>query len=438
MAEDAYGLELTTASDAAVEAWNAAIVASLEHRLSAMEHVKSALAADPEFVIGLCTRAAMMLQIGSNQVHPKIADTLAQAKAHAKGATPRERMHIAALEHWLAGNQARACGVWQQILDQWPADIMALRLHHNGSFWTGNREGLAKAPTGVLKALGEEAPAGGFIMGMVAFGLEENGDYEGAEQFGRKAVARNGNDLWALHAVAHILEMQCRHDEGHDLLNQPFGTWSDRNPFKDHLWWHSALFSLEKGDVPRVLELYDREVRVDETGFYLDVQNAASLLMRLELVGVDVGERWEELADLAESRFADHVMPFTDAHFMLALTGAGRLEAARGYLASLRDFAGTADNEVAGVTRDVTVPLCEGLLAYGEGRYEDAADALYALRGDLSAMGASHAQRDVFQQILIDAVTRAGRAGTARELLSERIVLRPGSDWARDRLEALN
>lgn len=438
MGQDAFGLDITAGSDDAVAEWNAAVFDSLEHRLSAMERVKAALQADPHFVMGHCLRAAMLLQIGSNQVHAKIADTLNKAKSHAQGASLRENMHVRALEHWLAGNQSRACGVWQELLDQWPGDIVALRLHHNGCFWTGDRKGLAGAPLQVLEALGEDTAGSGFVMGMAAFGLEENADYKRAERYGRAAVERNENDLWSLHAVAHILEMQCRHEEGSRLLNQPAGTWEDRNPFKDHLWWHAALFSLERGDTERVLDLYDREVRVDETGFYLDVQNAASLLMRLELVGVDVGERWEELADLAEKRFADHVMPFTDAHFMLALTGAGRLEAARGYLASLKDFAAAFDNEVATVVRNVTVPLCEGLLAYAEDRYEASAELLAGLRGELSAMGASHAQRDIFQQLLIDAVTRAGQTEMARKLLEERQAARPGSDWARERLAALH
>ena len=312
------------------------------------------------------------------------------------------------------------------------------RLHHNGSFWTGDARGLLSAPQGVLKAIGEKGPNVNFVKGMVAFGLEENGDYGGAEKFGRQAMEANGNDLWALHAVAHVLEMQGRREEGGTLLNQPFGTWVDRNPFKDHLWWHSALFALEQGDTLRVLELYDAEIRVDETGFYLDVQNAASLLKRLELTGVEVGMRWEELADLAVSRKGDHVMPFTDIHFMLALTGAKRLEAARGYLVSLKDFARTGNNDAAAVMQNVGVRLCEGLLAHGEGRHEDAADILYALRENLAPLGASHAQRDVFAQIIIDVVMQAGQNDRARALLREREALRPGSNWVRGRLESLS
>ena len=106
-------------------------------------------------------------------------------------------------------------------------------------------------------------------------------------------------------------------------------------------------------------------------------------------------------------------------------------------LASLKTFAHEGCNDAAVVTSETVVPLCEGLLAYAQGHYEDAADRLCAFDNDLSALGASHAQRDIFQQIKIDAVTRAGRSEAARLLLSERDARRPGSDWTRNRLEAL-
>lgn len=438
MPQDSFGLELTTVSDEAVRAWDRAVTESLEHRLSASERVKEALDADPDCAMALVFRGAMMLMIGTNRVFGKVGDVLAHAKRVSKGTTRREQMHVSALEYWLAGETGRARNVWREIVTEWPGDLVALRMHHHASFWSGNREELLAAPLSVYEALGENAPGAGFVKGMVAFGYEESGDYAQAEKFGREAMAANENDLWSLHAVAHVLEMQCRHGEGRELLDYPFGTWDDRTPFKDHLWWHSALFVLEQGDAPRVLELYDREVRIDENGFYLDVQNAASLLARLELVGIDVGDRWEELADLAESRTGDHVMPFTDVHFMLALTGAGRLDAARSYLASLKTFAGAGGNDAAAVTADVAVPLCEGLLAYAEDRFADAADILCAFDHDLSPLGASHAQRDIFQQLKIDAVTRAGRTEIARQLLEARHRQRPESAWAGQRLQSLS
>ena len=136
-----------------------------------------------------------------------------------------------------------------------------------------------RSPLAAYEALGESAPGVGFVKGMVAFGYEESGDYAQAERFGREAMAANENDLWSLHAVAHVLEMQCRHGEGRDLLNYPFGTWDDRTPFKDHLWWHSALFALEEGDIANACwSSMTGKCGLTRTAFYLDVQNAASLL----------------------------------------------------------------------------------------------------------------------------------------------------------------
>jgi hypothetical protein len=103
----------------------------------------------------------------------------------------------------------------------------------------------------------------------------------------------------------------------------------------------------------------------------------------------------------------------------------------------LKQFAKTGEGDAAAVTDRITVPLAEGLLAYGQGKYAAAGEALYALRHDLGPLGGSHAQQDIFHQLLIDAMMKAGRTETARALLSERLVLRPGSDWAREKLAAL-
>ncbi|MFX7849954.1 hypothetical protein ABTK11_22865, partial [Acinetobacter baumannii] len=75
-----------------------------------------------------------------------------------------------------------------------------------------------------------------------------------------------------------------------------------------------------------VLELYDQGFRnlaspiVEmQPDLYIDVQNAASMLFRLELLDVDVGDRWIELADKAEGRIGDCLNTFTLPHWMMAL-----------------------------------------------------------------------------------------------------------------------
>ncbi len=437
MQQDALGLDLSTDSPTAVKAYDAALTDFMEHRLSTSAHIKTSLEADPEFVMGLCFRGYILMQLGSVAIYDKVEATLNKLKPLAADATQREREHIRALELWLTGQVSESCHIWQNILVLEPRDLLALRLHHFMSFWQGRREDLRCMPASVLEQIDENTPGYSYILGMFAFGLEECGDYQRAEETGRKAIAMNKEDLWALHSVAHVLEMQGRFDDGLQLLDQPFGVWEDRNPFKDHVWWHTALFALQRDEHDRVLDIYDREVHIDEIGFYLDFQNAASLLMRLELHGVDVGDRWTELADMAETRKDDHVMPFTDMHFMLALTGAKRMQSINAYIESLDKFSNQKNNDAAQVTASLGLPIARFLQDYAQGSFGNAVDTLLPIRHDLAPLGGSHAQQDILIQMLIDAAIRDGRFDLARNLLVERKTLRLNNMWAHRQLEKL-
>ncbi|MFQ6017093.1 MAG: tetratricopeptide repeat protein [Kiloniellaceae bacterium] len=433
MLTDIRGLRLTTDSEAAVTHYNAAIANYFEYRLATGKCLKRALEADPDFVMGHCLRGYLFMLFGSTAFHDRTEKAVAFAEARADRVTRREAVHIAALRAWLMGDLPRTCALWDEILVEHPRDLLALRLQHFNYFWMGRAAALRGGPAGVLDAWDETVPGFGYVLGMLAFGLEECGDYAEAEAKGRQAVEINPEDLWAIHAVAHVLEMQGRLSEGIAWLDYPAEAWADRNPFRGHLWWHAALFPLERGDYDRALALYDRSIRTATSDFYLDIQNAASLLYRLEFQGIDVGDRWAELADHVETRTDDHVLAFTDAHCMMALSAAGRTQTARRLLASLTDFAKTPGNTAAGTMTPVTIPLCEAILAYGEGDYERTVERMLPLRGALACLGGSHAQRDIFAQILLESAIRGGRLKLARVLLSERVSLKPRSygTWAK-------
>lgn len=434
MQKDERGLDLTTESAEAAETFNAAIRDYLDYRLSAGEKVKSAIAADPTFLMGHCLRGYFMLLIGSSATLPAARKALAQASARAGLASRREQMHVAALAAWCDGDTPQACDIWEQIVAEWPLDLLALRLHHFGNFWLGESRALRDLPAAVIPVWNADTAGYGSVLGMLSFGLEECGEYAEAEKIGRRAVELDAEDLWSIHAVAHVLEMQGRLEDGMAWLHQPAGTWADRNPFKDHLWWHTALFPLEAGDYDRVLALYDSEVKVQENAFYLDVQNAASLLLRLEFCGIDVGDRWHLLAEVAEKRIGDHVLGFTDTHFMMALARDGRRNAAEKMLASLRDFAvSPSRNAAATIAQPLTIPVCEAVLAFAGKDFNRAVELLLPLRYRLQGLGASHAQRDIFSQILIESAIGAGRITLARHLLAQRTTLKPNSRYTRQR-----
>ncbi|WP_419899136.1 tetratricopeptide repeat protein [Roseomonas sp. USHLN139] len=437
MMRDPQGYPLSTDSAAAAALYGQAQRALLEYRLDTMATIKAAVAADPDFALAHCLRGCQFMMYGSFSVLPQAKSALAAAEALAARATPRERQHIAALRHWSEGRVGAAITTWEALLAEHPRDIVALRLHHFNCFWSGRQHALRGGPAALLEAWSEDLPGYGNVLGMLAFGHEECGQYREAERLGRLAVERNPDDLWAIHAVAHVLEMEDRQNEGIAWLSRPVEAWSDRNPFKGHLWWHLALFHLEKEEHEQVLALYDRSVQNDGSTFYLDIQNAASLLARLALRGVDVGTRWEALADFAEKSIGDHALIFTDLHYMMALARTGRFAAAERLLRSMEEYAAAGTADAAPVARGLGLPLCRGILAYEQGDYAAAIGHLAPLHNDDAPIGASHAQRDIVDQYLIEATIRARRLGQARMLLAERSRLRPRNQAAAARHRAV-
>ncbi len=425
MAEDRRGLAFSSESDEAVALFDQAVDHYLEYRLDTGELLGQALEADPGFVMPRLLKASMLRLLGSNSVRPQIEAELGAIDAQDTRLNPRETLHVEALKHWVAGDLTAARSTWDAIVQEWPFDLVALRHMHFQSFWLGEQQAMRNTVASALPAWTDDMPGYGFVLGMLAFGFEEMGDYARAEALGKEAVERNPEDLWAIHAVAHVMEMQGRLADGSAWLDYPDDRWADRGPVKNHVWWHAALFAVESGDFDAALVLYDNHVKPGERRISTDMMNAPSLLARLELAGCDVGERWEQLAEWSEGWVDDHVIAFTDAHTMIPLARTGREAAAEAFLASLEKFAGTRDNDAAQRIEPLILPLAKGIRALYAGKPAETVELLAPIRYGLQPIGGSHAQRDIFNQLLLEAAIKAGNWPLARSLASERIALRP-------------
>ena len=220
--------------------------------------------------------------------------------------------------------------------------------------------------------------------------------------------------------------MQGRRGEGIDWLKRLEPNWEGANNIKHHLYWHRAMFHLERREIDDVLSLYDHGFRDPRSqlvqavpDLYIDVQNAASMLFRLERQGVDVGDRWVELADKAEARIGDCLSAFTLPHWMMALAATGRWEAARTMLAAMRDFA-RGNGTIERLVGRLALPLCEAVLAHRQGEHAAALQRLRPIVGDLYLLGGSHAQQDVLEQLYLDAAVKAGSTDDI-DLMLERV-----------------
>lgn len=346
--------------------------------------------------------------------------------ASALPATEREQRHVAALGALAAGNWHRAGAILEDLTIDHPRDALALQAGHQIDFFTGNARMLRDRIARALPAWDDTMPGFHAILGMHAFGLEEMAEYVKAEAQGRRAVELEPRDGWAQHAVAHVMEMQCRQRDGIAWMRANTDNWTRESFLQVHNWWHLALYHFELGEVDEVLALYDGPIFGDRSNIALNMVDASALLWRLHLGGVDVGGRWAALAE----NWAPHAdaanYAFNDAHAMMAFVGANLPDLARRLLAAQDEaIAGEGDN--AAFTRDVGQPVTRAIVAFGDGNYAETVRLLKPIRGIAHRFGGSHAQRDVIDLTLIEAALRAGHAALAAALTGERRDARPES-----------
>jgi len=425
MAKDQQGLGLSGAPGSAA-AFDRAIADYYGLTGDPVGALKSALARDPDFALGGVAIAAFYMIGGFRGDHPEVVNALGAAEAAIGGASERERRHLAAAKAWAAGETSRAILGWETILNHHPTDALALRLAQDAYFFLGRPVAIRDCAARALKAWDRDNPLTSFVHGLYAFGLEETGDLMRAEDFGREALSRNPRDAWATHALAHVMETANRHEEGVRFLRSTRTDWAHAHFMAHHNGWHLALFLIEQGRFGEVLADYDRFTAPKLAGdATLDRVDAASLLWRLELEGVDVGDRWAQVADAWMPHAQDHVLAFNDLHCAFAAARSPDLDHAIRLARSLDDYERTGSGDNRQVTAEVGRRLIDGALAFGAGRYARAVETILPVRGEAIRIGGSHAQRDIVNLTLIAAAERSHQWALARALLAERVRARP-------------
>ncbi len=378
--------------------------------------LKAAIDADREFAfahtaLGLITHAARNMHFRSN-----VEQCLTAARQYAKGISARERLYIDALDRAHQGDITGSVACYETILRHHPRDIFAQRFAQLELFWLGEMHWSEDISSRIAEAWDETIPGYNIHLSCRAFDLEETGSYGEAERIARQAVDLEPADCWGTHAVAHVLFMQNRNEEGIAWLDGLKGNWADANQIKLHLWWHRCLFHLERSETDAVLSIYDDWIRNRDLAIvqsmpdlYIDMQNGASMLLRLEHQGVDVGARWNELCELTLDRIGDHSSPFTSPHFAAILAACGQLAKADELVQQMRDFAEHDEGTFGPRYRTAAIPAAEAAIAHRKGDYARAIEALLPARRLLWQMGGSHAQRDVIHMLLIDSAKRLGR-----------------------------
>ena len=428
--KDAVGFDQTTTSTDAIRAYDDLVTGVLSHAKSTPDSMQRLFEADSQSVMGWSIKcfAALMLARSELIAPAKAAAISAKQSFDMRGGTKREGEFARAAMFASHGHWSDALAVIEALLIANPNDSIAAKLSHGLRFMIGDLKGMTASIHRVIAGIRPDHQHLGYMLGCQSFVLEEQGDYAMAEATGRRAVALAPQDAWGLHAVSHVYEMTGNAKAGITWLETNKSSYAHCNNFSYHMFWHLALYRMEMGDIAGVLELYDNQIRNVKSDDFRDIANAASLLTRLELEGVNVGGRWDEIADICEKRVTDGSLVFADLHYVLALLAAGRDQAAHLLSTHLGMPGVQASDEQVEVARNVGSELSQALLAFRDMRFGEAADSLMRLRPIIRKIGGSHAQRDVFEQVTLESLIRSGQTCVAERLLRQRLDMRSGNN----------
>jgi len=415
MAQDALGNEVSGPNDATLRGVDDFVDGFLGYETKAT-NVLAAADADPESVLANVYAGFtwMFLEAATAEDHAQLY--LDRARAAAATANPREALLLSQLERWIAGDIPAVQRIGETIVEAFPRDLASVKLHQYFSFNRGD----AKAMLAIAQKAEVANRENPHLHGMLAFGYEQMHELDKAEREARLALEIKHKEPWAQHALAHVMLSTGRVREGVDFLDHAQRTWTDLNSFMyTHNWWHKALFHISLGDTQAVFEAYDHHVWGIEPTYSQDQVGAVSLLARMEIAGLDVGDRWQQLAQYLRPRAQDVIQPFLTLQYLYGLARADYAEADT-LLATIEEKARTSQAFDRVVWREVALPAARGVYAHAKRDWGTAARNLTIANPRMTEIGGSHAQRDLFGQILLDAHLKLGNWRIAEQMLEMR------------------
>ena len=405
---DLRGLPVSTTSAEALGAYERGIDLFLRWREGAPDALQAAVAADPRFALGHCTRAYVAWRTGK----PAIArEAHQQALALADHAgDERERLHVRAVDAMQRCDAAAAQACLEQVAERYPTDRIGVRLLSfmciaQGDYQHGleiGRRSLAAWPDDVQ------------FQTMTGFFLEQSGYNAEGLAMSRRALASDPTNLFAYHAVGHAYV--ARGDYQNALETFERAASLERY---GHILWHL-------GETQAILG-HERLTCDYSAAPTVPPFERIELTWRLEMLrGARIDEVvWKELAAQAERMLehADYLTTWMHHWIGVALARAGEHDKAKTQVERLRRLpAGRA----AGYWSTLGADLLEGEMAVMQGDDATAARSMApAIRGIHELGGGSREQKDIFRDLYLEVQRRLGNADEVIELAQQRLLANP-------------
>ncbi|TGV11446.1 tetratricopeptide repeat protein [Mesorhizobium sp. M8A.F.Ca.ET.173.01.1.1] len=423
---DGFGAPVSHGNRVSVDAFHAAAMRMLGYAPDPGAMIGAVLAQDPDFIMGRCFLAGIFLTASDKRFQADLRREFAALERLAPHANERELGHMKAIKLWLTGDFYAASQAYADILLDYPRDLCALQFGHQTDFLLGSASSTRDRPARVMRHWNEGDPEYSYILGMLAFGLEESGHYPQAEETALRCVGLNPRDTWGVHGLAHCYEMQGKTELGISYMERSEENWAGENYLSIHNRWHLNLYHLENCDFDKALASHDRYMTVTKASPLMDMHDSAAMLWRLAMDGVDCGDRWTPVAERYAEVVDQAYLAFTDMHAMMAFAATGREAEAQALISAMEANAdGSSTSSV--VIRTAGLPIVKGFQAFGRGDYETAKTLISKARHSAHLFGGSIAQRDVINLTLMEAAIRSGDQAMVEGLIAERSLMKPES-----------
>ncbi len=419
MLKNRNGLTITTNSPAAADLYQEGLDLVLSQNYGPDAKLQAALEADEGFAMAHVVQAYVL----HLQTNVPAARAAAEKAVELSAGCSREEQQIARIVHsFTHGKGTEAIGLVHEHLDEFPTDTLAMRvaqrLYMLGCFGAG----VPDFPNHLMAMMQKVAPANGddwAFLGQYAFAHHETNQPEKAMDLATRSLEGNPQNAVASHSVTHSYFEQGDAANGGRWLADWLDGFDRRASYNTHLSWHLALFELAQGRYSQALDLYETHIRPGVQARNLaNLQDAASLMWRLQIYsGEEPGKPWDEVRDMALPAADAPGAAFRDCHAALAFAGAGDAESTQKLVDQLKAKGDKGDD----LAREMTMPIALGAAAFAAGDYDEAADLMGPTYPMLERIGGSHAQREVFEDTLLETYIRAGRYDEAKAMLDERL-----------------
>ena len=417
--KDRYGMTLSTNSRAAADRWQEGIDLLLAQDYGAEEKLQEAIDLDEGFAIAHGCLAFLHM----TRARPEEARAgVKRGMELADGITDRERRHIEAVHLWAHGQGPDAVALAKEHLAECPRDAVVMRLAQRLYMLGCSGAGDPTFPPALLALMHQVAPHCGddwAFLGQYAFAHHEMGILDKALSLAEQSLALHPGNAVAAHSVTHSYFEYGDAATGGAFLGNWLEGFDARATYHVHLSWHQALFELALGRYGEALQLYEDWIRPTAVARNISgLSDSASLMWRLHIYGGEAPPMpWEEVKEQAAPAATSPGAAFRDAHAALAFAASGDRELMDQMLTRLR----TAAENGNVFAREVVLPLAQGIDAFAQQDYATAVSYLEPVFPQLIRIGGSHAQREVFEDTVLEAYLRAERFDRAEEMLRERL-----------------